>query len=137
MERKTLWFVRGVSGSGKSTVAGMLRQHLPDAEGTEADDFRYVDGQYVYNESGNYEAHKGCFEFVKNSIQNGFHNVVVSNTSTRRRDVKKYRDLAVENGYNFISIVVENYHETGNVHGVHEEVLCKMEAQLLGSLKLK
>ena len=137
MERKTLWFVRGVSGSGKSTVANKLRQYMPDADGVEADDFRYIDGKYVYDEKGNYHAHQGCFYQAQHLVETGFHNVIVSNTSTRRRDVKKYRDLTVSCGYNFISIVVENYHETGNVHGVQEDVLCKMEAQLLGSLKLK
>lgn len=137
MERKTLWFVRGVSGAGKSTVASKLKTYLPDADSVEADDFRYVNGEYVYDEKGNFHAHQGCFNQTKALLDTGLHNVVVSNTSTRRRDVKKYRDLAVSCGYNFISIVVENYHETGNVHGVQEEVLCKMEAQLLRSLKLK
>ena len=65
------------------------------------------------------------------------HNVVVANTSTRSKDVNWYKNYAQRNGYRFISIIVENHHETGNVHGVPEETLCRMEQEILGSIKLK
>lgn len=133
---KKFWFIRGVSGAGKSTVADLISS-MAGVTHVEADQFRYVDGQYKYTPEGNHLAHKGCFNRAKDFVLGGAENVVVSNTSTRSRDVEKYKDLAEQNGYMFISLVVENYHETGNTHGVPEETLCGMEKQLLGSIKLK
>lgn len=132
---KTLWFIRGVSGSGKSTIANLIKE-MTNAPISEADDFRYVDGVYTYSAGGNYLAHKKCYEQTANNLSSGFEHVVVSNTSTRSSDVTKYKKLAETYGYRFISLVVENYHETGNTHGVQEEVLVKMQSQLRNSLKL-
>lgn len=137
MTNKILWFVRGVSGAGKSTVARVLREQLPFGCGTEADDFRYIDGEYAWDKVPNYIAHRKCYDQAKTYMIDGRQNVVVSNTSTMKRDVKKYKKLAEESGYQFISIVVENYHETGNTHGVPEETLQEMEMCLLHSIKLK
>lgn len=137
MTNKILWFVRGVSGAGKSTVARVLREQLPFGCGTEADDFRYIDGEYAWDKVPNYVAHRKCYDQAKEYMIDGRQNVVVSNTSTMKRDVKKYKKLAEEFGYQFISIVVENYHETGNTHGVPEETLQEMEMCLLHSIKLK
>lgn len=137
MNNKILWFVRGVSGAGKSTVARVLREQLPFGCGTEADDFRYIDGEYAWDKVPNYIAHRKCYDQAKAYMIDGRQNVVVSNTSTMKRDVKKYKKLAEEFGYQFISIVVENYHETGNTHGVPEETLQEMEMCLLHSIKLK
>ena len=137
MEKKILWFVRGVSGSGKSTVAKALREQLPFGCGTEADDFRYIDGEYAWDRVPNYIAHRKCYDTAKEYLTDGRQNVVVSNTSTRTKDVRKYKKLAEEFGYLFISIVVENYHETGNTHGVPEDTLVDMENKLRGSIKLK
>lgn len=137
MTNKILWFVRGVSGAGKSTVAKTLREQLPFGCGTEADDFRYIDGEYAWDKVPNYVAHRKCYDQAKEYMIDGRQNVVVSNTSTMKRDVKKYKKLAEEFGYQFISIVVENYHETGNTHGVPEETLQEMEMCLLHSIKLK
>lgn len=137
MEVKTLWLVRGVSGSGKSTVAKELTKHLPFATGTEADNFRYIDGVYAWDKVSNYYAHQKCQQEVQGALEFGFENVVVSNTSTKARDVRKYKELAEGYGYRFISIIVENYHETGNVHDVSEDTLCKMEHALKSNMKLK
>lgn len=137
MEKKILWFVRGVSGSGKSTVAKVLRDQLPFGCGTEADDFRYINGEYAWDCVPNYIAHRKCYDTAKEYLTDGRQNVVVSNTSTTKYDVRKYRRLAENFGYMFISIVVENYHETGNTHGVPEDTLVDMENKLRNSIKLK
>lgn len=133
---KILWFVRGCSGAGKSTVAKLLREQLPFGCGTEADDFRYIDGRYAWGEVPNYIAHRKCYSTTKEYMIDGRQNIVVSNTSTRSKDVTKYRILANMFGYMFISIVVENYHESGNVHGVPYETLVDMENKLRKSIKL-
>lgn len=135
---KTLWLVRGVSGAGKSTVAEMLGYYLPSAVMAEADQFRYIDGEYAWDKVPNHVAHSGCRKAVKKAVEeDGMHNVIVANTSTRSKDVNWYKNYAQRNGYRFISIIVENHHETGNVHGVPEETLCRMEQEILGSIKLK
>lgn len=134
---KTLWLIRGVSGSGKSTVAEMLGYYLPSAISTEADKFRYIDGKYAWDKVPNHVAHLGCRKDIRKAVDDGMYHIVVSNTSTRNKDVNWYKNFAKEHGYRFMSLIVENYHETGNTHGVPEDTLCRMEQEILGSIKLK
>lgn len=133
---KNLWFIRGVSGAGKSTVASLIAS-MSGTESIEADKFRYVDGEYKWSPNDNHRVHKECYNLAEAYAKEGHENIVVSNTSTRLRDVEKYMNLAKKYGYRTFSIIVENRHNTGNVHGVQEETLVQMEKQLLGSLKLK
>lgn len=134
---KNFWLIRGVSGAGKSTVADLLRMYLPDGVNTEADKFRYIDGVYAYRDVPNHYAHGNCKREVRQWLEEGMSNIVVSNTSCRRKDVNMYKNMAEKYGYRFISIVVENYHESGNTHGVTDEVLEQMEGQLRESIKLR
>lgn len=134
---KTLWFIRGVSGAGKSTTASALAASLSDAVKVEADDFRVEDGKYVYHENKNFFVHKSCRDEVRRLMSCGVTNVIVSNTSTTARDVRKYKGYAEDAGYRFMSLVVEKYHENENLHDVPEESLEKMETQLRNSLKFR
>lgn len=136
-EIKTLWLIRGVSGAGKSTVADILKLYLPQGCSTEADKFRYVDGVYSYKDVPNHYAHGNCKREVKGWLKSGMKNIVVSNTSCRRKDVNGYKNLAEKYGYRFISLIVENYHESGNTHGVSDDVLEVMESDLRESIKLR
>lgn len=134
---KTLWLVRGVSGAGKSTVAEMLAYYLPSAIKTEADDFRYIDGEYAWDKVPNSVAHSKCRSMVRKAVEDGMHNIVIANTSTRLKDVNWYKNYSKRHGLRFISIIVENHHEAGNVHGVPYDSLCRMESEILRSIKLK
>lgn len=134
---KTLWLVRGVSGAGKSTVADLLQYYLPSGVRVEADDYRYIDGEYAWDKVPNSVAHSKCKNAVRKAVEDGMHNIIVANTSTRTKDVNWYKNYCQRHGLRFISLIVENHHETGNVHGVPYEKLCQMESDILRSIKLK
>jgi predicted kinase len=60
----------------------------------------------------------------------------VSNTTTTNKELEPYLEYAKEYGYTTFVMVVENRHNGINEHNVPEEVLEKMKARLMGSIKL-
>ena len=120
---KTLYLVRGVPGSGKSTFAKSLGgTHF------ETDSYFMVDGEYKFDFTKLKEAHKWCQDSVNTSMilnhTTGSHEViVVSNTFTQEWEMKPYFELAEKHGYKVFSIIVENRHGGVNEHGVPEDKL--------------
>ena len=120
----TLFIIRGIPGSGKSTVA----QRLCRAFHFEAD-------QYFLNEMGEYvfvpekiaDAHKWCQEAVRKAMILNQSDVAVSNTFTRRWEYQSYIDMADEYGYNVQIIECTSYH--GSIHNVPQESIDKMRAR--------
>ena len=123
---KTLYIVRGIPGSGKSTFAKSLGgAHF------EADMFFMKNGEYKYDMFKIKEAHKWCQDSVNtamilNTTAALNETIVVSNTFTQEWEMKPYFDLAETHGYKVFSIIVENRHGGTNEHGVPDEVLTKM-----------
>ena len=123
---KTLYIVRGIPGSGKSTFAKSLGgAHF------EADMFFMKDGEYKFDMFKLKEAHKWCQDSVNtamilNTTAALNETIVVSNTFTQEWEMKPYFELAETHGYKVFSIIVENRHGGTNEHGVPDEVLTKM-----------
>ena len=123
---KTLYIVRGIPGSGKSTFAKSLGgTHF------EADMFFMKDGEYKFDMFKLKEAHKWCQNSVNtamilNTTAALNETIVVSNTFTQEWEMKPYFELAETHGYKVFSIIVENRHGGTNEHGVPDEVLTKM-----------
>lgn len=118
---KTLYLVRGVPGSGKSTFAKSLGgTHF------ETDSYFMVDGEYKFDFTKLKDAHKWCQDSVNTSMilnhTTGSHEViVVSNTFTQEWEMKPYFEMAESWGYRVFSIIVENRHGGVNEHGVPED----------------
>jgi predicted kinase len=129
---KTLYIIRGVPGSGKSTFA----KELVRAEFLvcEADKY-FIDDEGNYNFDGSKlkEAHEWCRDrvetFMQDSLLNDqfYRHIAVSNTFTREWEMQAYVDLAEKYGYRVFSVIVENRHGSSNVHGVPDEVIEKMK----------
>jgi predicted kinase len=123
---KTLYIVRGLPGSGKSTFAKTLGgTHF------ETDNFFMVDGEYKFDGSKIKEAHNWCQNSVNsamilNNTAGLNETIVVSNTSTQEWEMKPYYEMAETYGYRVFSIIVENRHGGINQHNVPEEVLNSM-----------
>jgi predicted kinase len=119
---KELFLLRGLPGSGKSTIAKMLVGDK-DYCHKEADMF-FVDGDGNYNfkPSEIKDAHTWCQEEVE-FLMKYEHKVVVSNTFTQEWEMQPYYDLAEKYGYKVFSIIVENRHGGVNEHGVPEDKL--------------
>ena len=119
---KNLFLVRGVPGSGKTTLARQLTANV-----FEADHYFYDnDGNYTFVPSEIKEAHKECQQFVGFAMECNIEKIAVSNTFTQEWEMEPYFELAKEFGYKVFSIVVENRHEGINQHGVPEDKIEQM-----------
>lgn len=115
-----LVLIRGLPGSGKSTIARAMTTH----EHYEADMFfQDAGGAYNYDREKIKDAHEWCQRQTFKALANG-KRVVVSNTFTRKFEMEPYFDMAKTFGIepNIIEV-------TGNwpdAHGVPAEVVEKM-----------
>ena len=125
MSDLNLILLRGVSGAGKSTVAGLFI----DATIISTDDFFMVDGEYQFNPELLAENHDKCFKSVESEMecpqQDICPNIVVHNTFTQAWEMKRYRELADKYGYNFYTIIVENRHGSNSIHDVPDHIISK------------
>jgi len=120
---KTLYIVRGLPGSGKSSLAKSIGGiHI------EADQFFMINGKYNFDLSKLKLAHKYCQNQTEawmktDGTQVNNHKIVVSNTFTQEWEMKPYFELAEKYGYIVFSLIVENRHEGKNIHGVPDDKL--------------
>ena len=124
--KKILYLLRGVPGSGKSTVA----QNIGGTH-FETDKYFMVDGEYKFDPTKLKQYHQMCQDEVNLAmIQNHtahFNDViVVSNTFTQEWEMKPYFDLAKTYGYQVFSLIVENRHGGTNTHNVPQDKLDMM-----------
>ena len=134
MNKPTLYLIRGVCGSGKSTFAYELWDSGLVDRIFEADQyFTGDDGNYAFDAAKLAEAHKICQEKTKEFLKFG-RSVAVSNTSTTEKEVETYAKIAEEFGAKFISIVVENRHGGSNIHNVPPEKIEQIKKRF--SIKL-
>lgn len=147
--RKHLILLRGIPGSGKSTVAELLADMgvSPIYESREgykfrgrpvsictADDYFMVDGKYKFDGDKLGIAHKVCKNKCESAMKANDERVIVANTLTTEKEIKPYFELAEKYGYMVISLIVENYHGGKNVHNVPEKAIKKMIKRFLVKL---
>ena len=125
-----LILVRGIPGSGKSTVAKRIKESNPDISHYEADTY-FVDdkGCYNFNPSLIKLAHNWCQNETKKDIESG-KSVIVSNTFSQIWEMQNYFDLGLK--YNCDIQVYEMSHEPvlqgkqKNIHEVPDNTILKM-----------
>lgn len=129
----TITLVRGVSGSGKSSLVSCVFDdrltHL------EADMYFMQDGEYNFDASKLKAAHEWCQQQTEEAMKNK-ENIVVSNTFTTEWEMKPYLDLAEKYGYTVFTIVVEKRHNNTDVHNVPDETKKKQAERLSKSIKI-
>lgn len=127
---KILFLIRGLPGSGKSTLGRIIW-----SEGVIFETDKYFiqeNGEYKFDSSKLKEAHTWCKNQVEEAMKSNFKRedwypeIVVSNTFTQEWEMKDYFDLAVKYGYKVISLIIENRHNGKNIHNVPEEIIDKM-----------
>ena len=124
---KTLYIVRGVPGSGKSTFAKSIGGiHI------EADQFFMINGEYNFDITKIKLAHKYCQNQTEawmktDGVQVNNHKIVVSNTFTQEWEMKPYFELAEKYGYIVFTVIVENRHGRKNIHDVPEDKIQQMK----------
>lgn len=118
---KDLVILRGLSGSGKSTVRKLFETKAICS----ADDYFMRNGIYRWYGEGLHQAHNWCQRKCRRFMKKQARLIIIDNTSVRERDLVPYQDLARQFGYRVHSIIVENRHGGVNQHGVSEESLEK------------
>ena len=115
-----LILLRGVSGSGKSTIAPMFE----NAVLVSTDDF-FLDeyGDYVFDANSLVINHQKCQLAVRMMMQDDEELIVVHNTFTADWEMDAYFDLAKDHGYAVHTIIVENRHGSKNIHDVPQDVV--------------
>ena len=71
-------------------------------------------------------AHEQNFLRFSEYIASGLGPLAVSNTNTQEWKFQKFMDLAIANGYQVFTIIVENRHGGTNIHSVPEEAIQRM-----------
>lgn len=135
----TIYLIRGVSGSGKSTIAETLRISLSDAVAFAADDFWHMNDtmEYVFDVSRLGDAHQWCKNKVLEHMKDfQTENIIVHNTFTTEKELKPYIEMAEEYHYNIVSLVVENRHGNKNIHNVPDQTIQKQINKLSQNIKL-
>ena len=118
---KELIIVRGLPGSGKSTFAKVLGGiHI------EADQYFMRDGEYRFDASKLKQAHNWCKLRVEHSMEDGVDKITVSNTFTQEWEMDAYFELAEKYGYQTSCLIVENRHDSKNIHGYPDDKIEQM-----------
>jgi len=121
---KTLIVIRGLPGSGKSTFARILVE--PGCICT-ADDYFMKDGKYQWDATKIGIAHNVCIVKCERLMKMQLPTIAIANTSTTKKELKPYYDLAEKYNYKIFSIIVENRMNTKNTHNVPEETIEDMK----------
>ena len=118
---KTLYIVRGLPGSGKSSLAKKITETLYSAD----DFFTNKKGEYNFNAKLLGKAHEWCWGKVRDAMFLGANAVAVANTFTQAWEAEKYYQIAEEYGYSVF--VIECQNDFGNVHDVPQESIDAMK----------
>jgi len=116
---KVVIIIRGLQGSGKSTVAKLFDTKAICS----ADDYFVRGGVYEWYGMGLPKAHAWCIRKCRRFMKKQAPRIIIDNTAVKARDLRPYYDLAEDFGYVVHSIIVENRHGGINSHGVPEEAI--------------
>jgi adenylate kinase family enzyme len=120
---KNLILLRGLPGSGKSTVADLIGAKGAGYAHFEADMYFMQDGVYKFDASKLKLAHNWCMIQTEKAMADDTSIIIVSNTFTQNWEMDFYYEKAKYYDYRVTSLVVENRHGGVNVHGVPEDKL--------------
>lgn len=112
-----LYLIRGVSGSGKTSLAKIITKCNVCAD----DFFTNEYGEYHFDRNKLKQAHEWCQNEVRQYMELDAIEVAVHNTFTRKSEMKPYYELAKKYGYHVVEIIVKS--DFKNVHNVPEETL--------------
>lgn len=117
---KVLYLIRGLPGSGKTTLARRLTDSF-----FEADQYFERPLGYAFDPAGLPAAHALCQANTETAMLCGVLVIAVSNTFSQQWEMEPYRVLADKHGY-----TVQELTMTGplraNVHGVPPEAIAQM-----------
>lgn len=109
-ENKTVIFLRGISGSGKSVLCNFLFKSLGGVEKVvccSADNFFIKNGVYKFDSNKLPEAHEACINTMEQALQNtSIRFVIVDNTHTQLWHMSKGETIAKAHGASVLVIEI-------------------------------
>jgi predicted kinase len=119
-----LYIIRGLPGSGKTTLARKLADVV-----TEADHFMInAHGEYEFDPTKLRECHEHCRSVAEAALANGAI-VAVSNTFSRRWELQPYISLAQSLNIPYQIITVQGHPSWKNIHNVPDHTIQRMKAR--------
>ena len=98
-ESKNVIFLRGISGSGKTTVSNALSKLLGSeiVVSLSEDNYFMVDGVYKFKSQNVTEAHKNCVHSMELALQSSaIHYIIMDNTHTQLWQLSNAETVAKE-----------------------------------------
>jgi len=129
-----LIILRGLPGSGKTTLAEVLSEGGTYPVFSVDDYFTDENGHYEFRFQENHLAYKQCEEGVRTAMQQGAPKIILHNTFTIEWEMEPYFKLASEHDYRLHVLTVENRHGSANVHDIPEEHIERMRAKYVVNL---
>lgn len=117
-----LILIRGLPGSGKTTLAKNYVYHSTNKIHLEADMYFMDKGIYRFNKELLHKAHKWCLDTTNVCINNGY-DVIVSNTFTTLKEINPYLNLLPKEDI----IIVQKLGSFGSIHNVPDSIIQAMK----------
>jgi predicted kinase len=126
---QTLYIIRGLPGSGKTTLAKEIMTEHPETDFAHYEaDMYFTDaaGNYIWDYRDIAAAHEWCYRGVEDALFNGY-DVIVSNTFVEMRSMEQYFVLGERLECKIV--VIECLGQYGSIHNVPEATLEKMRSK--------
>ncbi|XP_053564436.1 NEDD4-binding protein 2-like 1 [Bombina bombina] len=132
---KHIYLLRGLPGSGKTSLARKLKQDFPSALVFSTDDYFIMDdGCYLFDQDLLHDAHKWNQKRARKAMRRGNTPIIIDNTNVQAWEMKPYVAMALENHYQVIFLEPDtrwkfNVRELTrrNSHGVPKEKIQRMK----------
>lgn len=129
MRSNKLILIRGLPGSGKSTMAKKLAE-AKDHYHLEADMYHMNDSVYDWKPENVKASHEWCQRNASQALVDGY-NVVVSNTFTQLKELRPYLEM-------WANIeIIDCYGDYGNVHNVPKNSIERMKNRWISKTKVE
>lgn len=127
MVDKALIILRGLPGSGKTTLAKLLADNNKYPFFSIDDYFTHPQtGEYKFDFEKNHLAYKSCEERTQGEMKKNTSKIFLHNVFSMEWEMEPYFKLASENNYAVFVLTVENRHGNKNIHEINNEQMEKM-----------